>query len=230
MNMENPEEKKEGEADSSDASASELSAKEVYEQKKKERDSQKEKGQQSKERKGSFKRIRLIVIGVGILAAFGYGIYVIAKASKPVEPDQSKAVTIMDSRNHIPVGSALPEYTSNPPTSGPHYGQTARSGFRGDDDLADQNIIHSLEHGDVWISYHPRVSEDIVKQLRKLGGSKIIVTKREANDTDIAVVSWGRIDTFNIENNTLPKTRINDFIKRHLNNGPERITTPTGGI
>ena len=206
------------------------SAKEAYSQKKEKRDSQKEKDQQSRERKNSFKRAWLIIIGLFVLGALGYGIYFIVKDSQPVGPDVSRAIPIMSSRNHVPVRSRLPEYTSNPPTSGPHYGQTARAGFRGDDDIVDQNIIHSLEHGDVWISYNPRVSEDIVKQLQKFGAAKVIVTEREANDADIAVAAWARLDTFNIENNVLPKDRINDFIKRHLNNGPERITTPTGGI
>ena len=130
---------------------------------------------------------------------------------------------------HIAVGSLLLEYNSNPPTSGPHCGQTARSGFR-EDSIADQNIIHNLEHGDIWISYHPRVPDEIKEELKQFGAAKVIITPREENDTDIALAAWGRLDSFDLENNTLSKERIEDFIKRYVNKGPERIPGASGGI
>ena len=174
------------------------------------------------------RRLKKYFIIVAVLAAAGYGAYFLLRNSAPKGEDFSSAVTLMEAI-HIAVGSQLPEYTSNPPTSGPHYSQTARSGFR-EEQIPDQHIIHNLEHGDVWISFHPRVSEQIKEELKQFAAAKVIITPREANDTDIALASWGRLDKFNIENNKFPVRRVSDFIKRHSNQGPEKIPGASGGI
>ena len=167
------------------------------------------------------------IIAVIVIAA-GFGIYLLARLSAPKGEDFSRAIPLMEA-NHIAVGSRLPEYASNPPTSGPHYSQTARSGFR-EKAVADQHIIHNLEHGDVWISYHPRVADEIKAELKQFGAAKVIITPRESNDTDIALAAWGRLDAFNIENNALPVGRVSDFIKRYTNKGPEKVPGASGGI
>lgn len=172
--------------------------------------------------------IKIITVIVIIISGVGYGIYLLAQNATPKSEDFSKVVSIMEAK-HILVGSELPEYSSNPPTSGPHYGQTARSGFR-DKEISDQNIIHNLEHGDIWIAYKPNISEALKKELKQFSGAKVIITPRQANDTDIALASWGRLDTFDIEGGILPKQRIKDFIKRYLNKGPERVIGASGGI
>ncbi len=176
----------------------------------------------------SMRVFRNYTLAVVIIAAIGYGIYFLSKSAAPKGEVFSRAIPLME-ESHIAAGSQLPEYTSNPPTSGPHYGQTARSGFR-NEAVSDQNIIHNLEHGDIWIAYHPRIAEEIVEKLKQFGAAKVIITPREANETDIAVAAWGRLDTFNMENNTLPVERIKDFIKRYSNKGPEQVPGASGGI
>ncbi|MBI1984555.1 MAG: DUF3105 domain-containing protein [Candidatus Wildermuthbacteria bacterium] len=173
-------------------------------------------------------RIRNYAIIFGVIALVGYGLYLLAQSSAPKEEDFSRAIPLMGA-NHIAAGSQLPEYTSNPPTSGPHYGQTARSGFR-EEAIPDQNIIHNLEHGDVWIAFHPRIADEIQEELKQFGAAKVIITPREANETDIALAAWGRLDAFNVENNVLPVERIKDFIKRYTNKGPEKVPGASGGI
>ncbi len=173
--------------------------------------------------------LRQYSIVIIVLSAIIFGSYFALKISGPQGEDFSRAITIMENIGHIPVGSRLPEYTSDPPTSGPHYGQTARSGFR-DEEIPDQYIIHNLEHGDVWISYHPRVSDEVKNKLKKFGAAKVIVAPREANEFDIALAAWGRLDAFNIEDDQVPTDRISDFIKRYLGKGPERVPGASGGI
>jgi len=189
---------------------------------------EKEAEQSARQRGRSMRKFRNYALVVVIIAAVGYGIYFLLKSAAPKEEDFSRAIPLMEA-SHIAVGSQLPEYTSNPLTSGPHYGQTARSGFR-NEAISDQNIIHNLEHGDIWIAYHPRIAEEIVEELKQFGAAKVIITPREANETDIAVAAWGRLDTFNIENNALSIERIKDFIKRYTNKGPERVPGASGGI
>jgi len=163
-----------------------------------------------------------------VAVAILYGLYLLAQNAEPKSEDFSRAVSEMEA-THIATDSPLSEYNSNPPTSGPHYVQTAKSGFR-EEEIPDQNIIHNLEHGDVWIAYHPRISETVMEGLKQFAAAKVIITPRTANETDIALVAWGRLDTFNIENDVLPEQRIKDFIARYSNKGPERVPGASGGI
>ena len=199
-----------------------------YQEKKEEREEQKDairNTQKQARRKG---KAMSMLVGLGIIVAAGFGVYLLVQDSAPKGEDLSRAISVT-ARGHIDVGAPLPEYTSNPPTSGSHYGQTARSGFR-TEEIADQYILHSLEHGGIWISYRPSVSDEIKDDLKQFKGGKIIITTREANEFDIAVASWGRLDTFNIEGGVLPAERIEDFIKRYTDRGPERIPGSIGGI
>ena len=176
-------------------------------------------------KKIKLKKYAIITI---IIVAIGYGIYILAQSASPKGKDFSRPIPIIG-ESHIAIDDQLPEYNSNPPTSGPHYGQTARSGFR-EEAIPDQNIIHNLEHGDIWIAYHPRIADEIKEELKQFAAAKVIITPREANETDIALAAWGRLDAFNTEGGALPIERIKDFIKRYSNKGPERISGASGGI
>jgi hypothetical protein len=136
----------------------------------------------------------------------------------------SRAIPIQG-REHIATGAAHEPYNSNPPTSGPHYDTPARPGFR-EEVIADENLVHSLEHGLIWIAYHPRVGESVREELRDFAGPFVVVTAREANETDIAIAMWGRLDTFNLDGGSLNESaaqRIRDFINRYRGRGPEKI-------
>ena len=87
---------------------------------------------------------------------------------------------------------------------------------------SDEQLIHNLEHGDIWIAYHPRINEEVRGELKDFAAAKVIVTSREANEFDISLVAWGRVDAFNLEVG-LDDQRINDFILRYINRGPEKI-------
>lgn len=125
-------------------------------------------------------------------------------------------------QDHIKIGEAHKAYNSNPPSSGPHYEEPAQEGYY-DAELPDEQLVHNLEHGDIWIAYHPRISQEMKDALKQFDASKVIITPRAKNDTDIALVAWTRVDAFNIENGKIDRARIEDFIKRYINTGPEKL-------
>ena len=65
-------------------------------------------------------------------------------------------------------------------------------------------------------------------ELKKFAFSKVLISPREENETDIALVAWERVDGFNLEDGKIPETRIRDFINRYRNQGPEKM--PLGAI
>ncbi len=173
--------------------------------------------------KTNYKKIRNWGIFIVVLGLVAWGIFVLIQSGTPTGEDFSRAAPVIG-REHVSVGSQLPEYNSNPPTSGPHYDTPARPGFR-DEIIADGHLIHSMEHGLIWISYNPRIGAEAEK-LRDITSLFTVITQREANDEDIAVVAWGRLDTFNLEDGTIDAydmQRINDFVQRYANRGPESI-------
>lgn len=124
-------------------------------------------------------------------------------------------------RNHIEVGSAHDPYASNPPTSGPHYPEPAAWGVY-NRELQDEQLIHNLEHGGIWISYKPDIDADTKAKLEDLGrqypGSTII-TPRANNPHPIEVASWLRLTGLE----TFDRDVILDFIKRNKNQSPEPL-------
>lgn len=175
------------------------------------------------------KRFGTYAILLVAVVAVGFGLFRLIQTADPEGEDFSQGFPIQG-RDHIEGGSVHPSYSSNPPSSGWHYTQTASVRFYEEGEVvADENLIHNLEHGDIWISYHPRVAQEIKDELREFVGSRVVVALREANDTDIALVAWGRVDTFQIESGILDKLRIEDFIKRYINQGPEKVSPTVHG-
>lgn len=175
--------------------------------------------------------LRYLLMGAVALGA-ALVVYGAMKSGAPQSADQSVEYPVQGS-DHIEVGSDHPPYNSNPPSSGWHYEEPAKTGFR-EEEIADEHLVHSLEHGDIWIAYHPRVGTEVKEALRQFAGGSVVVTSRSANDTDIAVVAWGRVDSFNLGEtgfSTTTAARIGDFITRYVNKGPEKIPAGmSGGI
>jgi hypothetical protein len=200
-----------------------------YQEKKEARMQKKEEERRANQMQRSGKKFGHYFVVTAIIFAIGYGFYFLAKNSTPKGEDFSKSVPVLKNTDHVDIGETVIEYNSDPPTSGQHYAQTARSGFR-EDTIADEHIVHNLEHGDIWISYNPRISESVKNELKQFAAAKVIITPRESNENDISLAAWGRLDVLNIENDALPIERIENFIKRYINKGPERIHGASGGV
>jgi hypothetical protein len=116
-------------------------------------------------------------------------------------------------------------YTSNPPTSGPH--STTPQGFTNLENPAPkENIIHSMEHGGVYIWYHTsdQAAIDLVQDVvnentdrRRFVGSTIYTGME---DEMIAITSWTRLDKFPVSE--LTRERLQQFIdENHKRFNPE---------
>ncbi|MEK7077740.1 MAG: DUF3105 domain-containing protein [Patescibacteria group bacterium] len=154
-----------------------------------------------------------------ILGAVLWGLYVWAKKAEADKPGEAIPVQPAE---HINPSDPLPGlYLSNPPTSGWHYGETVEWGVY-DKELTDQNVIHNLEHGGIWITYQPDVPAELAENLKRLAGEykrKVVLSPRAANDSPIALAAWGRLDKFDY----FDEARIKKFIKAYKDKGPEFV-------
>ena len=89
------------------------------------------------------------------------------------------------------------------------------------EEISDENVVHNLEHGGIWISY-TGLDDEAVLQLEKIARARpngVILSPRSANDTPIAVVSWGRLMKLDV----LDVELIEKYIRQNINKSPEPL-------
>lgn len=68
-----------------------------------------------------------------------------------------------EGREHLPEGTPI-QYSTNPPTSGNHYGNPSNAGFFSDP-VAPGALVHNLEHGQIVIWYRPDAPETVTQAI-----------------------------------------------------------------
>lgn len=177
--------------------------------------------QKAKEHEIQIKKIKKAAPWALFVAVVVGGIYWVStsadkNSSSGVRPGEEISIV---SREHINVGDPHEPYNSNPPTSGPHAAP-AEWGIS-PEEIPDENAIHNLEHGGIWISYKDLDEESLtsLKDITRRNRTSVVLSPREANDNTIAVASWGRL----LKLDTVDEELINEFIKQNKNKSPEPL-------
>lgn len=185
---------------------------------------QKQQERSKEETKQKWAKLAGGVLIVAIFIAGGW--YIFSKLSAPLPGNPVSQL----GRKHVPNGTKV-SYNSNPPTSGDHYGDWAKTGVY-PSPLVDENLVHSLEHGYIILSYNctkvnsklenSQTCKDLVKQLSDVASEvrlwKIIVVPRVSLDVPLALTAWGRIDKIQ----AFDKERIIRFVTAFRDHGPEK--------
>jgi len=93
--------------------------------------------------------------------------------------------------NHV---NGVLKYDTSPPTGGDHAPVWADcTGTVYPNAIANENAVHSLEHGAVWITYKPGLAKAEVDQLTKLvsGQDRMLMSPYPGLKTNISLQSWG---------------------------------------
>jgi hypothetical protein len=141
------------------------------------------------------------------------------------------AVPIMDSP-HVPEGTAV-VYSSNPPSSGPHYDRWAN--FQElTHPVDDGYLVHSMEHGAVLLLYacQGAACETLVPQLRAVRDAvptdslcdpairtRVILAPRAANGVAVAAAAWGYV----YRADCVDAASLRTFILDHYAKAPENF-------
>jgi len=136
------------------------------------------------------------------------------------------------SRQHISDPAAQPkQWSSFPPTSGPHYVTPAVYGFyTAPVELA--RILHGLEHGGVYVLYGSKVPADTESKLREIYDQDprgLVVAQLPELGNKIALGAWtsehpgsGEVGTGHLAKCThVDKKAFDAFIKAFRGRGPE---------
>lgn len=82
------------------------------------------------------------------------------------------------------------EYDMMPPVGGPHHPTWWNCGVY-QEELPLEHVVHSLEHGAVWLSYQPSLPADQIAVLEELGGQEyMMVSPVGAQDSPVVATSW----------------------------------------
>ena len=119
---------------------------------------------------GRFLNLKTGIIAVFVLIFTIVLVWLFVESSKPLPGTK----TADEGRGHVPLGEEV-KYVTNPPTSGKHYEDWTRSGVYSSP-KDDRNLVHSLEHGYVIMSYNCDHTE--------VSSSKFLVSPVYAHEED----------------------------------------------
>jgi hypothetical protein len=135
----------------------------------------------------------------------------------------------------VPTLTTKPAWNSNPPTSGPHFGEWVVWGAY-EEEVPLVKSVHNLEHGGVVIHYGPQVPQAEVEKLRTFYGDDpngLLVAPLTSNGDEITLSAWTAPDaatgTTDRGRGWLARCTAFDedafsaFIEAHRFKGPERI-------
>ncbi len=130
------------------------------------------------------------------------------------------------SRNH---SEAPQQYPQTPPVGGVHSSVWQNCGIY-DQPVRNENAVHSLEHGAVWLAYRPDLPASAVETLRNLarGHDHVILAPYPNLPHAVVATAWGL--QLPVEDASDP--RLSLFVTRYENGPqtPEPGATCSGGI
>lgn len=121
-----------------------------------------------------------------------------------------KGATYRKERDHTHVPKAV-SYDSSPPVGGNHAQYWADcTGTVYPNAIANENAVHSLEHGAVWVAYRPGLSAADVKTLSALvtGQDRLLMSPYPGLDTAVSLQAWG----YQLKVGSASDPRIKQFI------------------
>jgi len=111
------------------------------------------------------------------------------------------------------------EYDRYPPAGGDHNPRWWNAGIY-DEQFPVEKAVHTLEHGGVWLSYHPDTAMEEIESLRELVRGRTCTLLAPAvygvQKSKVAAVAWG----YALETDDANDPRLNQFIAR-FERGPE---------
>ena len=118
------------------------------------------------------------------------------------EPDRPDRVRKDDAPEGVKVYDVGPggrhteeevDYERSPPVGGEHDPFWQNAGFY-ERPVRDENAVHTLEHGAVWIAYSPDLPADQQDRIRQIAESQtcVLASPYSGSDSPVVASAWGR--------------------------------------
>lgn len=119
------------------------------------------------------------------------------------------------------------DYPQSPPVAGQHDSIWLECGVY-DRPVRDENVVHSLEHGTVWITYTSEVSEEDLDTLVEVLPDEGILSPYADQPAPVMITVWNR----QLALDEADRGRLEDFIAAygHGETSPEPMASCRGGV
>jgi hypothetical protein len=154
----------------------------------------------------------LVLVGVAAWVLIGAGR---ESAEREAQAEQEiEGVEAFDDLTFNHVTTAV-DYAQTPPAGGDHNAAWLNCGVYSEP-VPDENAVHSLEHGAVWITYDPELPADQVATLEEMAANQsyVLVSPYEGLDSAVAVSAWG----YQLKVDSADDERLPVFVQKYLLN------------
>ena len=167
------------------------------------------------------RRRRQLMIGlpaIVFVTLFGYLIF--QRCLAPIE-----GLEVFGPQDQGHDASVVFEESSLPPVGGVHHPTWLNCGvYREPVELP--YAVHSLEHGAVWLAYHPDLPDEQIAALEAYADSYTLVAPYPGLESPIVATAWGA----RLQVESAPDGNLENFIRRYRGQGPEAGATCSGGV
>ncbi|WP_127792376.1 DUF3105 domain-containing protein [Agromyces sp. LHK192] len=181
------------------------------------------------------KRNRRIAIGSGIVAivaVVGLLVAAFVLAPKPATYSAGGSGAEIDGVETFDNASAhvqgAVDYPQTPPTGGEHNPVWLNCGVY-TEPVPNENAVHSLEHGAVWVTYDPSLADAELEALRaKLPSTYVILSPFDGLPSPIVLSGWNT----QLQVDDADDARIAEFLEEYWKSDlvPEPGALCTGGV
>ncbi len=205
-----------------------LTVKQQREQRRQEKVAALKAKQAAERRRNRLGIIGAVVGGVAVIAIIVS--IVIVNAQPQVDPDTIEIADVEEFEGlegtHV---QGVVDYEMTPPAGGPHNQVWLNCGIYSEP-VQNENAVHSLEHGAVWVTYDPAaLSEAEIETLRdSVPSTYMVVSPFEGLESPVVASAWGA----QVALDGVADPRLQDFITkyRQSQNAPEPGALCTQGI
>jgi hypothetical protein len=163
----------------------------------------------------------IVAAAAGVVLVIALGLFLANRGAAPAAPGEHFPA---QTRDHIAVGAPHPAYNSDPPTGGWHYDTPWKPGFY-EQPVADEYLVHNLEHGYVVISYDCGKLADcdgtkaqIRGLMQRYDNWKLVAVPRTNANAAVALAAWGWLEKLN----GYDEAKMTAFIDAWRDRGPEK--------
>ncbi len=121
------------------------------------------------------------------------------------------------------------DYDQSPPAGGPHNAVWLNCGIY-DQPVPNENAVHSMEHGAVWVTYDAEqvTGDDLAALKSQLPSTYVVLSPYEGIDSAVVLSAWNH----QLKLDSVDDERIPQFIEEYWRSqgAPEPTAPCTGGV
>jgi Protein of unknown function (DUF3105) len=185
-----------------------------------------------KKKQVAAKRNRILGIGLSILGALAVVALVVTVIVINIQPKPDNSALLGNVQTfknleatHV---QGTVDYPMSPPAGGPHNPVWLNCGIYSEA-VPNENAVHDLEHGAVWITYQPDLPAGDIDKLKALTPSTYaVLSPFPGLDSPVAISAWGA----QLKVTDAGDPALQAFIDKYWRSAdaPERSAPCTGGV